>query len=254
MKGFGAFFAKELREIVSTWRIWVIPGMLVFFAVSSPFMALLTPALVSSLASSQPGVVIQLPDPTAADAFGQFLKNLSQIVLITVVISGAGAVSGERASGTAVLALTKPLSRGAFVVAKVLAEQLLLAGFTAATTLLTFGVTALVFEAPSPGPLIEAVALWLAFALLLVAVMTLCSVLFRSRGAAAGAGLGFLFLTLLLATWPRIATSSFAGLLGAAGKALAGQPVAPLWPLLTAAVAAVAALATAVWAFQRQEL
>ena len=122
MTGFGAFLWKEFVEIRRTWRIWVIPGMLVFFGVTSPIIAALTPALVRSMAASQPGVVIQIPPPTALDAYGQFLKNLNQFVLIAVIIAGAGVVSGERSSGTAVLALTKPLSRGAFVLAKILSQ------------------------------------------------------------------------------------------------------------------------------------
>jgi hypothetical protein len=125
VRGFGAFLGKELTEIVRTWRLWVIPGMLVFFGLTSPILAAITPALVQSMAASQPGVVITLPPPTAFDAYAQFIKNLDQFVLIAIVISGAGAVSGERSSGTAILALTKPLSRGAFVAAKILAQVLL---------------------------------------------------------------------------------------------------------------------------------
>ena len=113
MTGLGAFLHKELTEIRRTWRLWVIPGMLVFFGVTSPIIAALTPALVRSMTASQPGVAIRLPPPRTLDAYAQFMKNLDQFVLIAVVIAGAGVVSGERASGTAILALTKPLSRRA---------------------------------------------------------------------------------------------------------------------------------------------
>ena len=56
MIGLGAFLGKELTEIRRTWRLWVIPGMLLFFGVTSPIIAALTPALVQSMAASQPGV------------------------------------------------------------------------------------------------------------------------------------------------------------------------------------------------------
>lgn len=254
MTGFGAFLAKELLEIRRTWRIWVIPGMLVFFGVTSPLIAYFTPTLVASIASSQPGVVIQLPEPTARDAFGQFLKNLSQIVTIAVVIAGAGTVSSERSAGTAVLALSKPLSRAAFVLAKLLGQDLLLVGATAVGTLLTWGVTALIFPNPPVAELIVAVALWLAFALLLTAMMVLFSVVVPSRGGASGAGLVFFFLVLLASTLPWLAGYTFAGLLGASGRALAGESVAAGWPLATGALAMVAAAWGAVAVFRRQEL
>ena len=80
MTGFGAFLRKEVTEIRRTWRIWVIPGMLVFFGITSPIIAALTPALVSSMSQSQPGVVIRIPPPTWIDAFAQFLKNLNEMV------------------------------------------------------------------------------------------------------------------------------------------------------------------------------
>ena len=68
MTGFAAFFAKEMLEIRRTWRAWVVPGLLLFFGVTSPIIALVTPSLLASVAGSQPGLVIQLPEPTAADA------------------------------------------------------------------------------------------------------------------------------------------------------------------------------------------
>src|SRR6266513_2134122 len=98
MTGLVAFLRKELTEIRRTWRLWVIPGILVFLGVTSPIIAALTPALVQSVSASKPGVVIHLPPPGVLDASAQFLKNLDQFVLIAVVIAGAGVISGERAS------------------------------------------------------------------------------------------------------------------------------------------------------------
>jgi ABC-2 type transport system permease protein len=254
MTGFGAFLRKELTEIRRTWRIWVIPGMLVFFGVTSPIIAALTPALVQSMAASQPGVRITLPPPTALDAFAQFIKNLDQFVLIAVVITGAGAVSGERASGTAILALTKPLSRGAFVVAKILSQVALLVAATASGTVACLGMTAVVFGGMDAARLVTAVALWLVYASLFVVVMTLFSAAFRSRGAAAGAGLGFYFLTLLIANWAPAARYSFLGLMAAMRDALMGEAVAARWPVTTAVAAIVVAVVAAVGIFERQEL
>ena len=254
MNGFSAFLRKELTEIRRTWRLWVIPGMLVFFGVTSPLIAALTPALVESMAASQPGVVIQLPAPSALDAYAQFIKNLDQFVLIAVVITGAGVVSGERTTGTAILALTKPLSRGAFVVAKIITQIALLVAATVLGTVVCLAMTAVVFDGGNAARLVTAVALWLLYASLLVVVMTLCSAAFRSRGAAAGAGLGFYFLTLLLSGWAPAARYGFVGLWPALRDALMGEPLAIAWPIATALVAVVLGVTGAVWIFERQEL
>jgi ABC-2 type transport system permease protein len=254
MTGFGAFLHKELTEIRRTWRLWVIPGMLVFFGVTSPIIAALTPALVRSMTASQPGVSVQLPPPRALDAYAQFIKNLDQFVLIAVVIAGAGVVSGERATGTAILALTKPLSRGAFVVAKILSQLVLLMIATALATAVCLATTAVVFGASGGAHLVAAVAVWLLYAAILVVVMTLCSAAFRSRGAAAGAGLAFYFITLLLSNWGPAARYSFAGLWPSMGRALAGKDMALGWPVATSAMAIVIGTIGAIRIFERQEL
>jgi ABC-2 type transport system permease protein len=254
MTGFAAFLAKEALEIRRTWRIWVIPGMLIFFGITSPIVALLTPALVASLAGSQPGMVIRIPDPTAADAYGQFLKNLSQLVTLAIIIAGAGVVSTERSSGTVLLVLTKPLSRAAFVVAKLVGELGLLAVFTAVGTAACWWMTRALFPVSSGPPLWGAVAVWFVSAALLTTVMTMFSVLFRARGAAAGAGLGYLFLILLAGIWPPAVEYSFVGLGSAVGKLVASQPVTLGWPVATAVMLAIAAGIVTIRVFERQEL
>lgn len=254
MSGFTVFLGKELHEIRRTWRIWVIPGLTIFFAITGPIIALFTPALMESLASEQPGMVLQLPDPTARDALGQFLKNMGQIVLIALVITGAGSVSGERSSGTAILVLTKPLSRGAFVLAKLVSQELLLIGSTIAGVAVTLGVTALLFDNLPVGDFLRATALWLASAIPFLGVMVLCSVLFRARGAAAGAGLAWLFGALLLSIWPPLNRWTFVGLPGAGNAALVGQRVDVLWPLVTAGALLAVATIAAMRIFERKEL
>ena len=254
MTGFGAFLRKEVTEIRRTWRMWVIPGMLVFLGATSPVIAALTPALVKSVAASQPGAVMRIPTPRALDAYAQFIKNLDQFVLIAVIIAGAGVVSGERASGTAILALTKPLSRGAFVVAKILSQLGLLVVATALGTVACQVVTAAIFTGGDGARLVAAVAIWLLYATLLVVVMTLCSAAFRSRGAAAGAGLGFFFLTLMLSNWGPTARYGFFGLWPAMSSALVGKEMSLGWPVATAVLAIAVGTVAAVRVFERQEL
>ena len=254
MTGFGAFLGKEMTEIRRTWRLWVIPGMLVFFGITSPIIAAITPALVESMATSQPGVVIRIPPPTAFDAYAQFIKNLNQFILIAIVIAGAGVVSGERSSGTAILALTKPLSRGAFVVAKIVAQVALLVAATVLGTVACLAMTAVVFGGGVVTRLVAAVALWLVYGTLLVVVMTLVSAAFRSRGAAAGAGLAFYFLALLLSTWGPAARYGFVGIFPAMRDALMGASISAGWPVASSVAALVVMTIAAVKIFERQEL
>ena len=254
MSGFSTFLAKEFTEIRKTWRMFVIPGMLLFFAVTSPIIADVTPALMASISRSQPGVVVRMPPPTWRDSYAQFLKSLSQMVLIAVVITGAGAVSGERSSGTAVLTLTKPVSRGSFVLAKIVSQAGLLIGATVVSTAVCAALTVAIFGASPVGPLMASVSIWTVDALLMIVIMTLFSAGFAARGASAGAGLAFFFLTLLVSIWPPANRYTFVGLTSASGKVLMQQPTGALWPVTTALIAGIVCTWGAVRVFEKQEL
>ncbi|MBN2847747.1 MAG: ABC transporter permease, partial [Coriobacteriia bacterium] len=205
MRGFGAFLIKELREIARTWRIWVLPGIVLFFAISGPPLAKITPELLGSFVAEQPGVVIEFPDPTYVDAYLQWTKNLQQIVLFAVIIMFGGVISAEKRSGTAALALTKPLSRTAFVLAKFVSQTALLAVTVVVGALATWGLTYAVFAEAPLAPLAEATAAWLALGVMILALMVALSAAIDSQAGAAG--LGFLgFIALSVATLWKPAT------------------------------------------------
>jgi len=111
MNSFGIFVRKEAIEIIRTWRIWVLPGILLFFALTGPFIARFTPEIITAVAGAQLGGVV-LPPATYVDAYAGWVKNLSQIGLFAVIIIYGSIVSGEVRSGTAALVLTKPLGTG----------------------------------------------------------------------------------------------------------------------------------------------
>lgn len=254
MNGFGAFFSKEWLEIRRTWRIWVIPGMLLFFGLTSPILALVTPSLMSSVAESQPGMTVTLPPATAKDADAQFIKNLSQLMIFALIIAGAGSVSGERSSGTAILAVTKPMSRSALVGAKLSADLILLAAATVLATVLCGFVTMALFAAVSWERLSSAVGLWLTLAVLLTCAMSFFSAALRSRGAAAGAGLGFYFAMLLTSLWPAAEKYSMVGLPAQIMAALNDGAVAWAWPVGTGLFVAGLLAILAMQVFEKQEL
>ena len=253
MSGFAAFAGKEAREILRTWRIWVLPGILLFFALTGPVLAKLTPQLVGALAGDQlKGLVI--PTPTYHDAYTQWIKNLSQIALFALIIIYASIISSERKSGTAVLVLTKPVSRTAFVIAKAVVHSAFLAVLVVTGTLITWGVTAAVFGQAPGSALWSSSLVWLVFGVLFIALMTLLSVLIGSAAGAAGAGLGAYALVSIAAIWKPLGTYSPAALATMPSSLAAGKDVAVLWPVLTSLLLAAALFALASRAFRRSEL
>lgn len=255
MHGLSVFVRKELREIVRTWRIWVLPGIVLFFAASGPPLARITPDLLSSLMDSQgTDVVIQLPDPTYVDAYLQWTKNLSQIVIFALIIMFAGAISAEKRGGTAILALTKPLSRTSFVLGKLISHATLLVVTTLVGAAVTWGLTLVVFSEAPLGPLAAATGAWLLHGLFFVALMMLLSAAMDSQAGAAGMGLVVYLLLSLATIWKPAALYSPAGLVNAPTDIAMSEAVSLGWPIATTVALTLVLVWAAIAVFRRREL
>ncbi len=253
MTGFRAFLGKELREIVKTWRIWVLPGIVLFFAVTGPVIARFTPQLLAAVAPDT-GLVFQIPNPTFLDAYLQWTKNLIQLVTFAIIIIFAGVVSAERRSGTAVLVLTKPLSRRAFIAAKAVAQGAFLMATVAVGAAVTWAFTYAVFGEAPLRPLVLATGAWLIWALLILSITLCLSSLVGSQAGAAGLGLGAFVLLSIAALWGPAVRYSPAGLLGAPNDLVVGRAGSLLWPTVTGLSLAGIAVGLAAWTFSRTEL
>ncbi|HAL31067.1 MAG TPA: hypothetical protein DCP20_10225 [Coriobacteriia bacterium] len=255
MRGFAVFLGKELREIARTWRIWVLPGIVFFFAVSGPPLAEVTPQLLSSVMESQgTGAVIELPDPTYVDAYLQWTKNLSQIVIFALIIMFAGAISAEKRGGTAILSLTKPLTRPAFVLGKLASHTILLTVTTLIGAAVTWGLTLAVFGEAPLAPLAGATGVWLVSALFFVALMMLLSSAVDSQAGAAGLGLVVYLLLSIATIWEPAVTYSPAALVNAPTEIAMSETVALGWPIGTTIALTVLLAIAAVAVFRKREL
>ncbi len=252
MTGFRAFLAKDLREIVRTWRIWVLPGILLFSAVTGPPTARYTKELLSSLGGDIFNPM--MPDPTWADSYAQWTSNLTQLVSFALIIALGSAISGEKRSSTAIMVLTKPLTRVGFVLSKLVSTAVLLVGATLVMMLVTWGVTLIWFPDAPFGPLIASTAAWLLYAFMLVAVVLLGSAAVDSGAGAAGIGLGVYFTLMLAGLWGPLLRWTPAGMANAPVALGAAREVDILWPALTTAALTVVLVWLAVRVFERREL
>ena len=253
MIGLGSMLRKELLEQWRTRRMLVVAVVFTALGIGSPLLARYTPELVKALAGDQ--FQIAVPPPTAADAVGQFLKNLGQAGVLTAILLAMGSVAVEKERGTAALLLTKPVSRGAFLLAKLLAiATTLLVGLLLAA-IAGYAYTAILFETLPPLGWGAMVGLLLLSLIAYASLTFLGSTLARSSLAAAAIGIGAMVVLLILSALPSIGPFTPGGLdaLGAA-MAVGKDPGALIGPVLVnlAGVAAVFGIAWLV--FRRQEL
>ena len=135
---------KELYEQYRTYRLLIAVVIFLLMGISSPVITKLTPDMLKSLGG---GIQIVLPPQTATDALNSYIKNMTQLPPLALILLAMGCIADERSRGTAITVLTKPVPRSAFVLAKFIAYEvtLLLSLLLAATG--AYFYTAQLFEA-----------------------------------------------------------------------------------------------------------
>jgi ABC-2 type transport system permease protein len=253
MSGFAALLRKELLEQWRTMRLPLVATVFLLVGLSSPLLARFTPEILRAVGGDQFQIV--LPTPTAAAAYDQLAKNLGQFGALVAVLLAMGSVATEKERGTAALILTKPASRGAFLLAKIVAIGTTLGISTAIAAAGAWFYTLILFEPLPLGGFVAALVLqWLAL-VAYASITFLGSTLTRSALAAAGLGVAAFIVLGILGIVPAIGRYLPTGL-GAPARALAlGQPGVDALGPTVASVALIAGLLLIAWlAFRRQEL
>jgi ABC-2 type transport system permease protein len=253
MAGLGPLLRKEVLEQWRTLRLPVIATIFLLVGLSSPLIARFTPEILKAVGGDQFQIV--LPTPTAADAVDQLAKNLGQFGGLIAVLLAMGAVATEKERGTAALILTKPVSRAAFLGAKLVAIGLTLAVSVAIATAGAWFYTLVLFEPlPLPGVAAGAVLQWLML-MAWASITFVGSTLTRSSLAAAGLGIVAFIVVGILGVLPGVGRFLPTGIGGPARSLALGIPGPdPVGPTVATLVLIGVAALVAWLAFRRQEL
>jgi ABC-2 type transport system permease protein len=247
---------KELLESWRTLRLPIVTGLFLVVGLSSPLLAKFLPEIIKAATGDQL-TSIPIPTPVAADAATQLWKNVAQFGAIAAIVLAMGSVASEKERGTAAFVLSKTVSRGAFLAAKVASIGAVLAIGVVLATAVAWFYTAVLFE-PLP------VAGWVGFALLAWlglavwgAITFAGSVVTGSTAAAAGIGFVGLLVLSIASAIPTIGDYLPGGLAGPAIALAAGTAV-DTTDIATAVagslVVIVIALVVGAWSFRNQEL
>jgi ABC-2 type transport system permease protein len=257
VNGFRLLLGKELREAWRTRRLPVVALLFIAVGIISPLTAKYLAEIVKLAAGDQ--LPLPIPPADAVTAVGQLQKNLGQLGALAAIALAMGSVAGELDRGTAALVLAQPVTRPAFLLAKLAGIAIVLGLCTLAGVIVAWAYSAVLFgDAPLAGWLGFAVLSWLAL-LAWAAITFLASAATGSTMAAAGIGFGALVVLSLLAVIPALDRLLPSGLAGAAALIALGQGATVDSGKLATALAgtfAVVGLAAAgaVAAFGRREL
>ena len=91
MRGYFAFIKKEFTEQLRTFRVLILFAVFFIFGMMSPLLAKLLPDILSGMELQ--GMTINIPEPTAMDAYSQFFKNTTQMGVIVILLVFGGIIS-----------------------------------------------------------------------------------------------------------------------------------------------------------------
>lgn len=254
MKGFSRILAKELKEILRTYKLYVVPGLFLLFGFISPILTKLLPNILGSVVGD---IGVVLPEQSWVDSYAQFFKNLNQLGLLAVVLASMGSIVDERSRGVAQLVLTKPVSRTGFVLAKYVAALILVA----LSTILAFAAAWFYTDILFPGAQFWAGCLatgvYLVYMAVILALVILASVIAKSAVAAGGLTvIGLIVIQILPLLSENLNKYSPGALSGYLYRISGGGPIEPGigGAIAFATVSVVLLLTAASWVFARQEL
>jgi ABC-2 type transport system permease protein len=195
----------------------------------------------------------------AAEAIAVFMNFCTIATAVGVITGVQGAIIREKQLGTAAWVLSKPVSRSAFVLSKLLSHSL---GYLVVPLLVNslafFAQSQILWnQVPAPTAFLMGWLMMALHTLFYVSFSLMLGTLFSSRGPVSAIGLGFLFGGQIFPNFlPEWVTLIFPWKLAELASGLAlGQPLPPSWPIpvIATVVWTVMFIGVALWGFGREE-
>ncbi len=206
VSGYRTLAWKEIRESAATSRLIIALAVFALAGFGAVVVTYYLPELVRNQAGS--GISITVPRQTAVDAIMEYVKSVTQLPALAVILLAMGSVADERASGIADTILYRPVSRPAYLLAKVTGHGLCVLAGLIVGGLAALAYITMLFHPIGVGPF---AVLNLGIAMLMLDILTItlmASAHLRSGLAAGGAAfVGYLLFTVVPGFWPPLADS-----------------------------------------------
>lgn len=182
MRGFKAFFKKELKESIRGSRIIIFPILFVVLGVLNTALAKLIPMLIELLSEEleASGMTVGAMQSDALTAWMQFFENIS-IGLLTFIFVFSNSFAGEYKSRTLILILTKGLERFKVLFAKALTMLIFWTGGFWLCVGVTYICNILIgWDNSIATGLFSAAVLWWFYGVFIISLLVLFSTVFKS--------------------------------------------------------------------------
>jgi ABC-2 type transport system permease protein len=243
--GFGNMLGKELGQ---WWRtgIWWIQTLIWVFILNG---------VSTVVALTESGV----PQERLQEVVLTFLPMCVGAVAIGAVITVQGTVVGEKQLGTAAWVISKPASRAAFILAKVVAYALgfWITAIIIPSTIFIIEMRQLIPASLTLNSFLAGVTVAALSQLFYIALTLMLGTFFSNRGPIAGIGIGLIMTGLLLKSFIPLQVMIFTPwpLQDLSGAIALGMPLPSVWfvPILSTSIWIILMTVVALWRFGREE-
>ncbi len=221
MTGIFPLLKKELLEQLRTYKLLIVSVIFLFFGVTTPLTLKYLPEIIELAGGS--GFEIAIPPPTGVQSLQEYTGTIGQIGVLLAVLMAMGSIANERKNGTAVITLSKPVSRAAFVNAKIICTTLTFLASLFVSSIFCYGYTVWLIGDANLSAFVGNNLLTALFFIFCLAITLLFSSVFKSSLAAGGISLGLLIGQAGLSAIPRIGNFFPGKLLGWGNSLLLGE-------------------------------
>ncbi len=243
MSGLGVLIKKELKEQLKTYRFLIITTAFLFFGLTTPLMLKYLPEILKMAGED---IIIDIPPATVVQALTEYAGTIVQIGVLIAVLVTMGAISRESEKGTAAMVLSKPVSRIAFILAKLFALSTSFVAALVLASMACYGYTVLLLGEADIVAFIALNGLLILFFVVSISVTLLFSSMFKSQLAAGGLALVVLVGQAIMVNIPRIGAYMPSNLVSWGTGLLSGD-IASAWGAVRISLAIIIACLYLTW-------
>lgn len=254
MTNFSVFLKKELKEFVKTWTVLILFLLLLSNAIFAPVLAYYTPKLLEMSGLDMGEMIGEMYNQTIESAYQQYYSMQMQMGFLAIVFITCLSVVKEKKDGSAVLTLTKNLSRTSFILGKFVSYAIwyTICYLVSSTTFVLLGK--LIFKSGLNKNAFFSLLIFYLLGLLFVATSIFASAISKNILISCLVGFGFYAAIFILASIPYISDYTPGVLANRGYSILYGDYSEILIPILVTLALIVLANILAVLSFQKQEL
>lgn len=174
---------RDFIEQIRTYKLLIVSGVFIFFGITTPLTLKFLPQIIKLVGEQ---MTIDIPPPTAVQSLLEYAGTIGQVGVLVAVLVAMGCIANEFRQGTALMILSKPISRTAFVSAKLVAMSFTFLISMIAASIFCYVYTIWLIETADLQAFIGMNLLLGLFLIFCLAITLLFSSLFKNSLAAGG--------------------------------------------------------------------